>query len=124
LAAKAFSLIPPRRGGQAEHLADEQVVVGQVGHAIPVGVQAQAHNAQHQDLPQVHAGASGGLFTRQNFAFEQGENPGLERGMNPKPLQTGKDGRQFVAAPEWQANLFDGCDLEIGLGLERMAHGG
>jgi len=36
--------------------------------------------------------------------------------MHPEPLQTGQDRRQLVPAPEGQANLFDGRDLEIGLG--------
>jgi len=43
--------------------------------------------------------------------------------MHPDPLQAGEDGRQFVAALEWQANLFDGDDLEIGLSLEWVARG-
>src|ERR1035441_10143178 len=43
--------------------------------------------------------------------------------MHPEPLQTGQDRRQLVPAPEGQANLFDGRDLEIGLGLEGVAHG-
>src|ERR1039457_3020201 len=44
--------------------------------------------------------------------------------MHPEPLQTGQDRRQLVPAPEGQANLFDGRNLEIGLGLEGVAHGG
>src|ERR1035441_2752707 len=43
--------------------------------------------------------------------------------MHPEPLQTGEDRGQFVAARERQANLFDGCDLEIGLGLKGVAQG-
>ena len=39
-------------------------------------------------------------------------------------LQAGEDGREFVAALERQTNLFDGCDLQIGLGLVVMAHTG
>src|ERR1035441_9432981 len=57
------------------------------------------------------------------FGLEESENLSLERGMHPEPLQTGQDRRQLVPAPEGQANLFDGRDLEIRLGLERGADG-
>ena len=70
--------------------------------------QTQAHDAQHQDLPQVHAGAASGFLARQNLLFQQGENRALEGGMNPNPLQTGEDGRQLVAAAGGQLNLLDG----------------
>ena len=124
LMAEDFGVLAPRRGGHAQHLAHEGIVVGDVFQAIPVRVQAQAHDAQHEDLPEVHAGAAGGLLARQDRGFQQGENLGLERGMHPEPLQPGQDRRQLVAALERQANLFDGRDLEIGLGLEGVAHGG
>jgi hypothetical protein len=74
-------------------------------------------------LPEVHAGAAGGLFAGQDFGFEQSEDLSLERGMHPEPLQPRQDRRQFVAALERQANLFDGRDLEIGLSLEGVADG-
>jgi hypothetical protein len=38
-------------------------------------------------------------------------------------LQAREDRRQLVPTPERQANLFDGDDLQVGLGLESMAHG-
>ena len=79
--------------------------------------------AQHEDLPEVHARASGGLFASEDLAFEQSEDLSLERGMHPDPLQAREDGRQFVAALERQTNLFDGRDLKIGLVLEVVAHG-
>jgi hypothetical protein len=79
---------------------------------------------QDEDLPEVHPGATGGLFARENFGFQQRENLGLERGVHPDPLQTGQDGRQLIAALERQPNLFDGRDLQIRLGLEGMAHSG
>src|ERR1035438_4158418 len=44
--------------------------------------------------------------------------------MHPEPLQASQDRGQFVSARERQANLFDGRDLEIGLGLKGVAHGG
>jgi hypothetical protein len=42
--------------------------------------------------------------------------------MHPNPLETGEDGWQFVSTLERQANLFDGDDLQVGLGLESVAH--
>jgi hypothetical protein len=39
-------------------------------------------------------------------------------------LEAGEDGREFVAALERQTNLFDGRQLQIGLGLVGMAHDG
>src|ERR1039457_5145110 len=44
--------------------------------------------------------------------------------MYPEPLQPGQDRRQLVPTAEGQANLFDGRDLEIGLGLIMVTHGG
>jgi N12 class adenine-specific DNA methylase len=71
----------------------KRIVVGDVFQAVPVRVQAQAHDPQHQDLPQIHAGAAGGLFARQHGGFQQGENLGSQRGMHPEPLQPGQDRR-------------------------------
>jgi hypothetical protein len=57
------------------------------------------------------------------LASSKGENLGPERGVHPEPLQAGQDRRQFIAALERQTNLFDGHNLEVGLGMERVAHG-
>ena len=124
LMAEPFVLLAPRCGRHAEHLAHEGIVVGDVFHPIPVGVQPQPHDAQHENLPKIHAGAPGGLLAREDLGFEQAEYLGLERGVQPNPLETGEDGRQLVATLEWQTNLFDGRELQIGLALEMMAHGG
>jgi len=124
LMAEDFGFLAPRRGGHAQHLAHEGIVVGDMFQAIPVRVQTQAHDAQHQNLPEVHAGAAGGLLARQDGGFQQTENLGPQRRMHPEPLQPGQDRRQLVPAPGGQANLFDGRDLKIGLGLKGMAHGG
>ena len=93
-------------------------------HPVPVRVQAQAHDAQHEDLPEIHAGAPRGFFAGEDFGCAQGEDPGLERGVRPDPLQAGEDRRQLGAALERQTHLFDGRELESGLGLEVVAHGG
>ena len=62
LMAEDFGPLASRGGGQTEHLADQHVMIRQVLQAIPVGIQAQADDAQNEDLPQVHAEATGGLF--------------------------------------------------------------
>ena len=121
---KPFGLVVPRRGGPAEHLAPERVVVGDVFQAIPVGIQAAAHDAQHEDWPEIQAGAARGFLARKDFAFQQGEELGLECGMQPDPLPARENRRPFVAALERQANFFAGCDPQVGLGLEGMAPGG
>ena len=99
-------------------------MIGHVFPPIPVRVQPQTPAAQNEDLPQVQAGATGGFLTREDFVFEPRKHPGLERGVPPKPLKTGEDGREFIAAPARQANLFDRDDREIGLGWEMRAQGG
>ena len=57
-------------------------------------------------------------------SFKQGEDLGLERRVHPNPLEPRQNRRQFVATLERQTNLFDGRDLQIGLVLKIMAHGG
>ncbi len=124
LMAEPFGLVIPRRGRQAQHLTNQRVMIGHILHPIPVGVQAQPHDAQHEDLPEVHARATGGFFADKDFGFQQGEDLSLEGRVHPDPLQPGQQWRKFVATLERQTNLFDGRDLEIGLGSEMVAHGG
>ena len=124
LVTKPFGLVVPRRGGPAGHLAPERVVVGDGFPAIPVGIQAEAHDAQHEDWPQIQAGAARGFLARKDFAFQQGEDLGLECGLQPDPLPARENRRPFVAALARQANLFAGCDLQLGLGLEGRVPGG
>jgi hypothetical protein len=44
--------------------------------------------------------------------------------VHPNPLQAGEDRGQLVAVLERQLNIFDGDDLQIGLGWEVVAPGG
>ena len=78
-----------------------------------VHLETETHDAEHEDLSQNHVGAVGGLIGREDFAFDEGEDLGLERGMHPEPLEAGEDGRELIAAAERQTNLFDGRELEI-----------
>src|SRR5258708_3945007 len=106
----------------AQHLAQEQVVIGQVFHSMPVRAQSQADHAQDEDLPQVHAGASGLLLAAQDVGFQERQDVCFQRGMHPDPLETSQDGRQLVAALERQKDLLDGNDLEVRFGIEALAH--
>jgi len=124
MVAELFGGGAPGRGRQTEHLAHEQVVVGDVFEAVPVGVQAQAHGAQREDLPEVQAGTAGGLLAGEDFGFQQGEDLGHERGLRAEPLEPGEDRRQLVAALQGQGNLFDGGDVKVWLGGETLARKG
>ncbi len=70
----------------------------------------------------MQTGPVGGFFIREHDRFDQGQNLALERGVHPYPLETGEDRRKFIAAVEWQANLFNGRELQSGLDLKTMAH--
>ena len=109
--------------GHAEKLADERVVVGEVLQAIVVGIEAEPHDAEHEDLPEVEAGAAGDLFAGEDFGFEQGEDLRLQRRLRPDPLQAREDRRQFVAALAREDDLFNRHEAEFGLGGEALAHG-
>jgi hypothetical protein len=122
LAAEALGVGPPRVGADQEHLAQEQIIVGQVFHPVPVGVQPQADHAEHQDLPQVHAGASGRLFVRHEASFQQGEDGCFVGGMSPDPPQARQEGRQFVAAVKREQDLLDGSELQVRLRVESLTH--
>ena len=122
--AKPFGFVGPRGGRPAQHLAHEDIVVGHMFQPIPVGIQAEADDAPHEDLPEIHAGATGGFLAGEELGFQQGEDLGLEGRVHPHPLEAGEERRQFVPALARQANLFDGRDLQFGLGLKVMAQGG
>ena len=97
---KPFVFLAPRGGRHAQHLAHEPIIVGNVFHPIPVGIQSQTHDPQHQNLPEVHPGAASGLLASENLRLQQREYLRLERRVHPHPLQTGEDRRQFIAALE------------------------
>ena len=63
--------VAQRALGQTQHLAQQSMIIGQVLQPSVVGVQAQAHDPQHQDLPPVHAGAAGQLLVGQHLLWEQ-----------------------------------------------------
>lgn len=50
-------------GGLAEKLTDEGVEIGGVMEAVVVAIEGEADDSEDEDLPKVHAGATGGGFT-------------------------------------------------------------
>lgn len=79
--AEDLGVLTPRRGRHAEPLAHERVVVGEVFHPIPIRGEAQPHDAQHENLPEVRDGVASGLLAGEDPGFEQGDNLGLARGL-------------------------------------------
>ncbi len=118
-----LGLRTPRGLGHPQHLPQERVLVGAVFEPVIVSVQTQAHYAQNQDLPPVHARAPGGFLVAQNLLFQQCENLLREFGVRENPLQAGEDGRQFVATAQRQDDFLNGSQLEAGLDGESLAHG-
>lgn len=116
-----FGVGAPGCLGHAQNLAQKRVEVGDVFEAVEVGVQPQAHDAQHQNWPQVHPGAGGGLFAGQDFLFQPAEDLGLERGVSPNPLQPRQNGRPFVATAQRQHDLFNREEVEGGIGFKGLA---
>ena len=98
-------------------------MVGEILEAVVVGLEAEAHDAEHEDLPEVEAGAAGGLFSPEDFGFEQPEDFRLQRGVRPDPLPAGEDRRHFVAALARADDFLNGPEPEFGLRGEGLAHG-
>ena len=114
------------RGGDgrpAQDLAQQRVMVGQIFQPVIVAVQAQTHDAQHENLPEAQAGPPRRLLAAADFGFQQREKLGIEFGRLEDPLQTGEDRRQFVAALEGDRNAFDGSLSQGQLHVEMSAHG-
>ncbi len=111
------------RGGHAEKLADEGVMIGEIFETIVVGIETVADDAEDEDLPEIEAGAAGGFFAGEDFGFEEREDFGLQRRVRPDPLQAGEDRGQLVAALERENDFFDRREAEFGLGGEELAHG-
>ncbi len=120
---KDFARSAPRIGRDAEHLAQKQIVIGQMFHPVPVSIEAQPDHPQHENLPQIHARTTRRLLARQDGALQKLENLQAQRRMAPNPLQAGQDREQFIAAVEGQDHVFDGEELEGRLGFKALAHG-
>lgn len=124
LPSEHLGLRPPGRLGHAENLAHQRVEIGDVFESIPVGAQSQTHHAQHQDVPEVHAGAACAFLLADDGFLQQGENLRVERGVKKQPLQAGEDGRQFIATGEGQTDFLDGQGVEPRLHFESFTHTG
>ena len=105
-------------GGLAEELAHEGVEVGSVVEAVVVAVEGEADDAEDEDLPEIHAGATGGGFVGGVDGLENGKDLAVDRGGGENPLQGGEGGRKFVAGFGGDFNFFDGDCSEGELDVE------
>lgn len=108
-------------GGLAEELAHEGVEIRDVVEAVVVAVEAEPDDAEDENLPEVHAGAAGGFFGYFAFgadAFEDGEDFAVDLGGVENPLQSGEDGREFIARFGGDFDFFDGDGSEGELDVE------
>ena len=107
----------PVEGGLAEDLTDEGVEVGGVVEAVVVAIQGEADDSEDEDLPKVHAGATGG-FVGGVEGTEDFEDVAVDLGGGEDPLQGGEGGRKFVARFGGDFDLFDGDGSESELDVE------
>lgn len=105
-------------GGLAEELTHEGVVVGDVVEAVIVAIERKADDAEDEDLPEIHAGATGGFFVGGLDAFEDGEHFAVHFGGGENPLEGGEDGRKFVARLGRDFDFFDGHGSKSELDVE------
>jgi hypothetical protein len=110
-------------GSDTHEVAHESVVVGDVFEAVVVAVQAQADDPEHEQVPQIHAGAAGGFLVAHDMLLQQGEDLLVDLGRREDPLEAREDGREFIAALEGNEDLFDGRLAQLQLGFESLAHG-
>ena len=113
---------PGQRGADAHDLAYQSVVVGGVFELIKIAPSGHAHHAEHQDVPEVHAGAAGLLLVANDSFFEQAENRFVEFGGLVNPLESSEHGGHFVAAAGREADLLNRGLTELELGVESFAH--
>ncbi len=109
--------------GHSEDLPQQRIVIGQIFQAVIVTIQSQAHDPQHENLPEAQSGTPGRLFAAANFRFEQGKNPGVDLGRLEDPLQAREDGWQFVTTFEGDPNAFNGSLSQGQLHIKTPAHG-
>ena len=111
-----------------KHLANGLVLVGQLVHAVVVGVEPQAQHAQHQDLPLLHAWAPG---ERIGLAVAPHRDDLLQNGEHPRPqvrggvdvLQSAQQLRDVVAGLGVECDGADVLLAELQLGVDDLAHG-
>lgn len=108
-------------GRLAEELAHEGVKVGDVVEAVVVAVESKPDDAEDEDLPEIHAGPTGGFFgffSSGLDAFKDGEDFAIDLGSGENPLKPGENGREFVAGFGGDFDLFDGDGSEGELDVE------
>ena len=105
-------------GGLAQKLTNEGVVIGDVVKAVVVAVEAETDDSEDEDLPEVHAWATGGFFVWSLDAFENGEDFSVHFGGGEDPLEGGENGREFVAGLGGDFDFFNGDGSEGELDVE------
>mgnify|MGYP007026204959 CR=1 FL=1 len=93
--------------GKAHDGPHQAVIVRDMLQAVVVAIQGQAHHSEHQDVPEIHPGASGLLLIADDSLFEQRENLLINFRGSEDPLQAGQHGREFVAALVGNGHLLD-----------------
>jgi len=109
------------KGGLPEELAHQGVEVRDVVETVVVAIESEPHDSKDEDLPKVHAGATGGffdLFAPRLDAFEDREDFAIDFGGVENPLEPCEDGRKFVAGFGGDFDLFDGDRSEGELDVE------
>ncbi|MFT6180942.1 MAG: hypothetical protein ACJA1W_003297 [Akkermansiaceae bacterium] len=105
-------------GGLAEKLAHEGVVVRDVMEAVVVAAERKPDDSEDENLPEIHAGATGGFWVGGLDAFEDGEDFAVHFGCDENPLEGGEDGRKFVTRLGGDFDFFDGHGSEGELDVE------
>ena len=102
----------------AEKLTDEGVEISGVVEAVVVAVEGESDDSEDEDLPEIHAGTTGGFFVSGLDAFEDGEDFAIYFRGDEDPLQGGESGRKFVAGLGGDFDFFDGDGSESKLNVE------
>ncbi|MFT6181431.1 MAG: hypothetical protein ACJAQT_002768 [Akkermansiaceae bacterium] len=102
----------------AGKLPNEGVEIGGVVEAVVVAVEGESDDSEDEDLPEIHAGATGGFFVSGLDAFKDGEDFAIYFRGDEDPLQSGGGGRKFVAGLGGEFDFFDGDGSESKLNVE------
>ena len=106
------------KGGLAEELTHEGVVVCDVVEAVVVAVEAEADDSENKNLPKIHAWTTSRFFVSRLDTFENSKDFPVHFGGGEDPLQSGEDGRQFVAGLGGDFDFFNGDGSESELDVE------
>jgi hypothetical protein len=114
----------------AEHLADRRVLVGQLQNPIVVGIEPQTQGTEHQDLPLLHARATGlgadfalaVRSLRENFG-ENGEDLLAQLWGNVDVLQSRENTWNVISGAEVKRNGRNVLLAELQLWIDDLTQG-